>query len=139
MFALSTAYKTLLFHDQSGSLVGVTAFDRSEVQLSGHATTAAWRLEVIALSIRSRGLWVEADIPGCSSPMKASEFLLRKTYQRMLELDPRRVLVVGRVHDDNRLSMAACARVGLVRTEWDEDGVYWRLLGEVDPAAGPVV
>lgn len=137
-FALSTAHKTLLFHDASGLLVGVTAFDRADVQLTGRSKTAVWRLEVIALAMTSRGLWTEADIEGCASPMKASEFLLRKSFQRMLELDPRRAIVVGRIHDDNRLSMRVCARVGLVRTEREDNGVYWRLLGEADPAAGPV-
>ena len=65
--------------------------------------------------------------------MKASEYLLRATFRRMLELDPRRVLVVARVHDENRASIAMCARVGLLRTERESDD-YWAMLGEVDPA-----
>lgn len=68
--------------------------------------------------------------------MNASEYLLRATYRRMLELDPRRVLVVARVHDDNQASIRVCARVGLLRTERESDD-YWAMLGEVDPAAGP--
>jgi hypothetical protein len=54
----------------------------------------------------------------------------------MLELDPRRVIVVARVHDDNRASMVAAGRVGLDRTE-RESPEYWGMLGEVNPMAGP--
>lgn len=136
-FALATAHKTLLFHDPAGMLTGVTAFDRAEVRISGRRRTPVWRFQVAALALEWRGQWVEAEIEGCPSTMKASEFLLRKTYERMLGLDRRRVFVVGRVHDDNRASMRACERVGLVRTEREDDD-YWRLLGEVDPAAQPV-
>jgi hypothetical protein len=133
-FALRTAHKVLLFCDDDGRVSAVSAFDRVEIGLSGRRRTAAWRLQVVALRPQWRGALVEADIKGCPNPMKASEFVLRKTYERMLELDARRVMVVGRIHDENRASMVACERVGLVRTE-REDSDYWRVLGEVDPSA----
>jgi hypothetical protein len=48
-FALRTAHKVLLFFAENDELVGVSAFVRQEVALSGKRRLAAWRLEVIAL------------------------------------------------------------------------------------------
>jgi hypothetical protein len=101
--------------------------------LAGRRRVAGWRLEVGALRPSWWGKQIDADIDGCPPTMKASEYLLRATFRRMLELDPRRVLVVARVHDENRASIAMCARVGLLRTERESDD-YWAMLGEVDPA-----
>lgn len=135
--ALRTTFRTLVFRSRGGELAGVSAFDRADVRLAGRRRTAAWRLEVVALALPWQGRWVNADIEGCPSPMKAAEFVLRKTYERMLQIDARRVAVVARVHDDNRASMKTCERVGLVRTE-RESNEYWAMLGEVNPAAQPI-
>jgi hypothetical protein len=136
VFALRTADHVLVFESQEGALAGVSAFDRQDISVSGRLRVAGWRLEVIALAVRWHGQVVDADIDGCAETMKASEYVLRATFRRMLELDPRRVIVIGRVHDDNPASMSACARVGLLRTR-RESNEYWELLGEVDPAAQP--
>jgi hypothetical protein len=135
-FALRTAHHVLLFETDEGDLAGVSAFARQDVSPAGRRRVPAWRLEVIALSPAWQGKSVDADIAGCAPTMKASEYLLRSTFRRMLELDPRRVIVVARVHDDNRASMVAAGRVGLDRTE-RESPEYWGMLGEVDPMAGP--
>lgn len=136
MFALRTSYRTLLYETDTGDLAGVSAFDRQEVILAGRRRVPAWRLEVIALSLPWQGKTVDADLDGCPPTMKASEYVLRSTFRRMLELDPRRVIVVARVHDENVASIVACARVGLERTA-RESSEYWAMLGEVDPTAGP--
>jgi hypothetical protein len=135
-YALPTAHRVLLFESESHELAGITAFNREDISPSGRRRVAGWRLEVVALRRAWWGKAIDADIEGCATTMKASEYLLRATFRRMLELDPRRVLVVARVHDENRASIAACARVGLVRTE-RESGDYWAMLAEVDPGAGP--
>jgi RimJ/RimL family protein N-acetyltransferase len=135
-YALPIAHHVLLFESESGELAGVTAFSREDISPSGRHRVAGWRLEVVALTPSWWGKSIDADIDGCAPTMKASEYLLRATFRRMLELDRRRVLAVARVHDDNRASMAACARVGLLRTERESDD-YWTMLAEVDPAAGP--
>ena len=135
-YALPTAHHVLLFEPGSDELAGVTAFNREDISPSGRRRVPGWRLEVVALRPSWWGKSVEADIDGCAPTMKASEYLLRATFRRMLELDPRRVLVVARVHDDNRPSIATCARVGLLRTERESDE-YWGMLGEIDPAASP--
>jgi hypothetical protein len=136
VFALRSASHVLIFESPGGDIAGVSAFDRVEVALSGRDREPAWRLQVIALSVQWQGKSVDADIEGCSATMKASEYILRSTFRRMLEIDKRRVIVVATVHDENRTSMAACARVGLVRTGREADPNYWAMLGEVDPAAG---
>lgn len=100
--ALRTTFRTIVFRSQEGELAAVSAFDRADVRLAGRRRSPAWRLEVVALSLSWQGKSVDAAIEGCPSPMKAAEFVLRKTYERMLQLDPRRVVVVARVHDDNR-------------------------------------
>lgn len=135
-YALPTAHRVLVFESESRELAGVTAFNRAEISPSGRRRVAGWRLEVVALTPSWWGKSIDADIDGCALTMKASEYLLRATFRRMLKLDARRVLVVARVHDDNRASVAACSRVGLLRTERESDD-YWAMLGEVDPAAGP--
>jgi hypothetical protein len=135
-FALKTAHYTLLFETEDGEPAGVSAFSRVDIRIGRRRRAPGWHLEVIALTPAWRGKDVDADIDGCSSRMRASEYLLRATFRRMLEIDPRRAIVVARVHDDNRISMAVCARVGLDRTERETDE-YWGMIGEVDPAAGP--
>ena len=136
MYALRTAYRVLLFCSAGGELAGVTAFNKQDISPSGTRRVPGWRLEVVALTLRWQRQRVASDIAGAASEMKASEYLMRATYRRMLELDARRVLVVARVHDGNVASMVAAARVGLDRTE-REDDEYWAMLGEVDPDAGP--
>jgi hypothetical protein len=134
---LKAAHHVLVFESDSGELAGVSAFDRQDVSL-GRRRVPGWRLEVIALALPWQRALVDADIDGCPPTMRASEYLLRSTFRQMHEIDDRRVLVVGRVHDENRPSMVACARVGLDRQEReDPTSEYWPLLGEVDPAAGP--
>lgn len=135
-YALPTAHHVLVFEPEPSEIAGVTAFNREEILLAGRRRVAGWRLEVVALSPSWWGKHIHADVEGCPPAMKASEYLLRATFRRMLALDPRRALVVARVHDENRASMATCARVGLLRTERESDD-YWGMLGEVDPAAGP--
>lgn len=135
-FALRTADHVLLFETDAGELVGVSAFSRREIDLAGRLRVGGWHFDVIALSLRWQRGSVDADIEGLPPTMKASEYLLRATFRRMLDVDPRRVVVVARVHDENRASMKVCARVGLDRTERETDD-YWAMLGEVDPAAGP--
>jgi hypothetical protein len=134
---LKTAHHVLVFESDSGELAGVSAFDPQDIVL-GRRRVPGWRLEVIALALPWQRTLVDADIDGCLPTMRASEYLLRSTFRRMLEIDDRRVLVVGRIHDENRPSMVACARVGLDRHDReDPTSEYWPVLGEVDPAAGP--
>ena len=132
---MRTARHVLLFKSEDHELVGVTAFNGEDVAL-GRRRIAGWRLELVALDPRYWGRSIDADIDGCPATMKASEYLLRSTFRRMLEIDARRVIVVARVHDDNAESIAMCARVGLDRTERESDD-YWGMLGEVNPVAGP--
>ena len=132
--ALATAYRVLLFETELGDVAGVSAFDRQDISPAGRRRVAGWRLQVVALGLPWQGKLVEADIEGSAPTMKASEYLLRATFRRMLEIDSRRVIVVARVHDDNRASMIACARVGLDRTSRESDE-YWAMIGEVDPTA----
>jgi hypothetical protein len=135
MIALKHARHVLVFDGDQGELAGVSAFNIHEVSI-GRRRVPAWYFEVIALSLAWQRRTVEADIGGCEPTMKASEYLLRATFRKMLELDKRRTLVEAKVHHDNRASMKVCARVGLDR--WGrEDRGYWPMLGEVDPAAGP--
>jgi hypothetical protein len=133
-FALKTAHCVLIFETEAGEIAGVAAFDRQEIEI-GRRRFPGWRLEVIALSVEWRGKCVEADIEGAPETMKASEYVLRRTFQEMLALDPRRVVVVGRVHDDNDRSIAVCKRVALDRTV-RESPEYWQVVGEADPLAG---
>jgi hypothetical protein len=90
---------------------------------------------VVAACLEYQGTLVAADIEGCPAEMKAAEYAHRATYRHMLQLDPGRVFVVARVHECNRRSIKATARVGLERTI-RESLEYWRMLGPVDPAAG---
>jgi hypothetical protein len=133
---LKDCTKTLLFRERGGPIVGVSAFDRQEIALTDRRRVPGWRLQVIALERSWRGVLVGAELPGCDDAMKASEYVLRKTYERMLALDRRRAIVVAKVHDDNVASMRATARVGLFRTRRVDD-FYWEMLGEVDPAIRP--
>lgn len=134
---LKTAHHVLVFESDAGEIAGVSAFDRQDISM-GRRRVPGWRLEVIALAVPWQRTTVEADIDGLPPTMRASEYLLRSTFRQMLEIDDRRVLVVGRIHDKNRASMAACARVGLDRHQReDPTSEYWPVLGEVDPAAGP--
>jgi hypothetical protein len=135
MIALKTADHVLLFESESGDLAGVSAFDREDYAPSGPFHVPIWRLEAIALSLAWQGTSVDADIDGCPGTMKASEYVLRGTFRRMLELDPRRTFLVGRIHNDNRASMKATARVGLDQLGQRVLGEYLEVLGEVDPAA----
>jgi hypothetical protein len=135
-FALKDAHHVIIFEDAGSELAGVSAFKRQDITF-GRARRPGWRLQVVALSLPWQGKWVESDIEGCDGEMKASEYALRSTFRRMLEIDDRRELVVGRVHDGNVRSMVACARVGLDRTHERELDEYWGLLGYVDPCAGP--
>jgi hypothetical protein len=137
--ARKRAFKTLLFRGADGELDGITVFDRSDVPLAGRRKVPGWHLQAVALSRRLQREEVQCDIEGCDPIMRASEYLFRKTYERMLALDPRRVITTARVHDENTISMVAAARVGLRRVGRDEyDDRYWDMSGEVDPCVGPV-
>jgi hypothetical protein len=134
--ALGSTYKTLAFRDRS-ELVGVTAFDKLAVRphQAARYTERGWKLQVLGITTPYQGTTVSSTLPGCPSEMRIAEYVLRKTYSRMLELDPSRRFVRAVVHDDNVRSWRACARVELERRE-REDLTYWRMLGPVDPQVG---
>lgn len=129
--ALASTYKTLVFRAPDRTVAAVSAFDRREVG-AGRRQLAAWHLQVVGVRRDLQRTIVESEIAGCPTEMRVSEYVLRKSFERMIEIDPERVLVTARVHEDNRPSIVACARVDLQRTE-RERGPYWRMFGEADP------
>jgi hypothetical protein len=137
LFALKEANRTLIFRDSDGEVVGVSAFDRRDIRPSGRVVVLGWHLQVVALTVPWRGKFVACELPRCDGVMKASEYVLRRTYQRMLAIDPRRSLVTARVHEDNMASVRACERVDLLRTERSDLDAHWDMLGPVDPAIQP--
>lgn len=132
--ALRSAHKTLAFRTEDGELVGVSAFDRRLITPyeAAHYRVPGWHLQVIGIDRGFQGTDVTSDLPRCAAEMRTSEYVFRRTYARMLEIDAARVVVTARVHGDNQPSIMAAARVSLERTvrEFEE---YWRMLGEVDP------
>jgi hypothetical protein len=136
VLALKSAFRTLVFRDDGGEVAAVTAFDRREVRPfeAARYLVPGWHLQVVAVSLRYQGSLVENDILGCPPAMKMAEYAHRSTYRYMLEIDPARQFITARVHDENRRSIKAAARVDLERTV-REDVDYWRMLGPVNPAA----
>jgi hypothetical protein len=135
--ALKSADHTLVFRDDDGELAAVTAFDSRDIRPfeAARYLVPGWHLQVVAVSLSYQRTVVESDIARCAPEMKAAEYVHRATYGHMLGLDSGRVAVTARVHEDNRRSMRAAARVDLHRTV-REDLEYWRMLGPVDPTAG---
>jgi hypothetical protein len=132
--ALKTTFKSLAFREEDGTLAGVSSFDKAAVQPfeAANYVEHGWQLQVVGVRRDLQGPTVNSDIAGCPPELPISDYVFRKTYERMLELDPTRVIVRARIHDDNRRSIAACSRVGLERTVRESQD-YWRMLGAADP------
>jgi len=94
-----------------------------------------WRLRVMGVSNAHRGRSVVNDLQAGPTELRIAEYVLRKTFARMQELDPTRAIVTARVHDANERSIKTCARVDL-RREGERDGDYWSMIGDVDPCIG---
>ena len=94
-----------------------------------------WRLRVMGVSNAHRGRSIVNDLQAGPTELRIAEYVLRKTFARMQELDPTRAIVTARVHDANERSIKACARVDL-RRESERDGDYWSMIDDVDPCIG---
>lgn len=135
--AIAETYRTLVFRDHDGLVAAVSAFDKRGVRPNEAAKFVhdGWLLQVVGVRRDLQGGRVESDVASCPGTMRVSEYVFRKTFERMRELDPTREVVTARVHEENRRSIEAARRVGLERTV-REDADYWRMLGKADPAIG---
>jgi hypothetical protein len=129
------AHRALTFRLPDATLVAVSAFDHHLLML-GRKPLECWRLQVIGVAVRYRGMLVTNDFGAGPPELRISEYVLRRTYARMAELKPDRVIVTARVHEFNYRSIAACKRVGLERAEERPDALYWPMIGDVDSHIG---
>jgi hypothetical protein len=133
-FALTT-FKALTFRHPDGRLVAVSAWDKQLLKIAARRSVDAWKLQVIGVHPSCHGTSVANDLAGGPATLRISEYVLRRTYARMQEIDPTRILVVACVSEFNYRSIEACRRVELERTTRSH-GVYWHMLGDVDPQIG---
>jgi RimJ/RimL family protein N-acetyltransferase len=122
-WVLRRARYAIALRNEHDELVAVAAFDERviAVPLVAPVDHSGWHLLVMAIRL-------EDQRRGLSSEVFSAVF------EAMRAIDPDRVLYTAYAHRDNRASLRAGERVGLLRLR-PKDEHYWILLGEVPDGA----
>lgn len=118
-WVLRDARYVVALSNEDGELVAVAAFDERSigVPLVAPVDHPGWHLLVVAVRLDQQNRGLSKEVFDC-------------VFEAMRSVDPERVLYTAYVHRENRASMRACARVGLLPFH-PKDEHYNTLLGEV--------
>jgi RimJ/RimL family protein N-acetyltransferase len=118
-WVLRDARHVVAVRSEDDELVAVAAFDERSiaVPLVAPVDHPGWHLLVVAIRLDHQGQGLSREV-------------FDAVFEAMRRVDPERVLYTAYVHRENRASMRACARVGLLPFH-PKDEHYHTLLGEV--------
>lgn len=124
--AVRRAQYVLGLRKDEGELVGVSAFDPKSITglpVRQPIEVRGWRLLAVGIALDDQG-------------QGHARALFIETLTMMLRLDRSRSLVKARVHEDNTLSLRACASAGIEPHPPPVDG-YLQLIGAVPGTSPP--